>query len=194
MFEGNLCRYLSTTQDSEIGKNSTMSIEDLAEHLMHDAASPEQLDAVAYQFDLRGDRCRDRGHGDWEARWRDVATEARTAAAEARERLGAMPSRTTHPGFYDNRPATRPGLLDSDLFMPLAMRLHLGRETMAHACYEPDLRDGMVYSVGPTKLGYTYLTPSDGGRAFKLKTAILRGLMAMGRTEAVPLSALRKAA
>jgi len=195
MFEGNHCRYLKVGQDNQLyGMMGNRTIEELAEDFMFDAGTPEQLDALAYQMDLCATRCRSRDFHEAGDRWRDAASEARVAAAEARARLAALPSRATHPGFYDKRSATPPGHLDSDLFMPLAVRLHLGRETMAHAIYEPELRDGMVYSVGPTRLGYTFLTPADGGRAFKLKTGILRGLMAMGRTEAVPLSALRKAA
>lgn len=195
MFEANNCRYLSATEDNNVQRMlGTRSVEEFAAHMTCDAATPEQLDTLAIQFDYCAGRCRASGLDKAGSSWRKARNQARKLAQEARDRLARFPSRETHPGFYNNRPAARPGLLDSDLILPLVMKLHLDHETLGHALYEPPLENNEIYSVGPSKLGYTWLTSASDKYAIKIKTSILRGLIARGHVEAVPLSAAQQAA
>lgn len=196
MYEGRHCRYLRLDRDDNVQRQmGTRTIEEFALGMMTDAANPDQLDALAVQLGHCAARCRVAKSGEaFARRWDDVAALARAEAEAARARLAAQPSRDTHPGYYDNRPATPPGHLDSDLFLPLAIRVHLDRDEMIHAMYTPPLVNGQVYGVGKTQLGKTWLTNPATGRAFQISTGIMRGLIAMGRAEAVPLSAVKMAA
>ena len=48
---GQYCRSLSTTQDQAIHRNmGTRSIDEFVAHMRHDAATPAQLEALAFQF------------------------------------------------------------------------------------------------------------------------------------------------
>lgn len=191
MHTGRHCRTLSKTADQQIGRTmGNRSIDEFTADMANDAANPDQLDALAFQLLCAARSCRIRGVPEFARRWKEASRRVSTLTCQARARLAAIPTRQTHPGFFDRRSAGRPGCLDCDLFLPFAFRLHLGQPALAHATYEPELVDGAVYRVRGGRDLKTWLEPVDGGRTFPVANSLLRGLTTMGLIEALPLSAV----
>lgn len=194
MFNELFRKRFSTTQDQFLSRD--MGSRDADEAIAHwtmDAATPEQLDGLAFQLLCNARRCKTAGIPSaarrWKAGWRDV----RALADEARARLAANPSRASHPGFWNKRSVGRPGHLDGDLFLPLVARLDLGRPSVFTTSYAPHLLDGATYRIGSAhRQGRTYafFTPVDGGDGILVPTHLARGLQDLGRLVALPLSAV----
>ena len=196
MFEGNHCRYLSASTDQQFQRSvGTRTVEDFFHDMLMDAASPEQLDALSFQFLCVARRIKGLVPSEASKKWKTASKTAAGAAAAARERLAANPSRENHPGFFNHRSVGKPGHLDADLFLPLIARFDLGIPKLSAGIYEPDIEDGQTYSIGDSRDGKTWLTPAVAGkRAFPVRNATLRGLQNLGRIAALPLHAIRKAA
>jgi len=194
MFAGNDCRLLSATEDQFINRRmGTMSIDEHVSTWRMDAATPEQLDALAFQVLCCARRCSTKEHGrPWKDAWRTLTQDA----ANTRARLARHPSPQTHPGFFSKRSVGRPGHLDADLHLPLAFSLDLSgmpvREVYSGS-YQPTLREDVIYRVSASRDGYTWLTHSLP-TPIKVPTRTLRGLLSLGRMVAMPLSAVAKAA
>ncbi|QAY80371.1 hypothetical protein [Sphingosinicella sp. BN140058] len=183
MFEGRHCRYLSTTEDKQLHRQmGTRHLDEFIPAYVNDAASPEQLDALAFQLLCVARRCKTAGIKDtsrrWKQAWRDVSAEA----ASARARLANHPTQASAPHLFNKRTVGKPGHLDSDLRLPIFARLELGRDSIPVGIYEPDLRDGVTYAIGGSRSGKTWLTPADGAiRTSAVPTGMLRGLQQLGR-------------
>lgn len=194
MFNAHFARRFSTTQDQFLTRE--MGSRDLDESVSHwtlDAATPEQLDGLAFQLLCNGRRCKTSGVKDAGTRWKKASRAVAVLAAEARARLERNPSRDTHPGFWNNRSIGRPGHLDGDLFLPLVARTDLGRPSVFTTSYAPELIDGKVYTIRSAEQHgrtYAFFTPVDGGRGMLVPTHLARGLQDMGRLIALPLSAV----
>src|SRR3546814_11351049 len=79
--------------------------------MMVDAASPEQFDALAFQFLCVARRIKRVSGPEYAKAWKTASTAAASAAAAARIRLAANPSRESHPGFFNHRSVGKPGHL-----------------------------------------------------------------------------------
>lgn len=194
MFAGKDCRLLSATEDQFINRRmGMMSVDEHVSMWRMDAATPEQLDALAFQMLCCARRCSSKEHGrPWKDAWRSLTQEA----ADTRARLARHPSRDSHPGFFSNRSAGRPGHLDNDLFLPLAFTLDLSGMTVREVysgSYQPTLREDATYRVSASRDGFTWLT-NGLPTPIKVPNATLRGLLGLGRMVAVPLSTVTKAA
>lgn len=190
MIRGRYCRNLSTTRDDNIGR--LMGNRDLDEFLyvmVHDAADPQQLRALAHQLLMQARRISIK---EYRRRWKDAWREVLKQAEEAETRLATNPSRLTHPGFYSNRSVGRPGTLWDDLYLPLVFRLDLsgyGREGLFTGSYSDPLPNGTICRTGVLRSGDIHLT-TDGGRHVKVNVEDLRCLQDLGRLVAMPLSAM----
>jgi hypothetical protein len=201
MFEGRFCSYMSDKTDQFISRQVGMrSPKEFIADYRADAASPAQLDALAFQFLCVARRIKAIGKGTISGTvqskiWKDGWEATVKDAAEARARLEAQPNRETHPGFFNHRSVGKPGHLDSDLYFPHVARFDLGVEKISAGIYEPDIINGAVYTIGGSRDGKTWITPVDGnGREFPVQNKVLRGLQNLGRIVALPLSAAKKAA
>lgn len=194
MFNGSFARRFSTTQDQFLTREmGNFDLDEAVAHWTMDAATPDQLDGLAFQLLCNGRRCRTLGLKDAGARWKKASKATALLATEARARIATNPSRDTHPGFWDKRSIGRPGCLDSDLFLPLVARVDLGRPTMHVQSYSPELIDGAVYAIrGAQQHGRTYafFSSVEEGTGIFVPTHLARGLQNMGRLVALPLSAI----
>jgi hypothetical protein len=198
MFEGSFCRSLSATQDQQLQRRmGNMSRDETIEHWLRDAASPDQIEALAFQLLCIARRCKTAGihpaAREWKAAWKRL----NEMAARARARVAELPTRTSAPELYNRRSVGKPGCLDSDLFLPLSARLNLagsGYEQIPVGVYEAPLLDGATYDIGGSRLGYTWVTRRGTDRASKVPNCTLRGLQALGRLEPVEPQARRQAA
>ena len=189
MFHGSLCHYISPTEDQWIGRNmGSMTLEEYAEHLMTDATRPEHLDAIAFQFLCMQRRLKTMGLAEGSARWKAQRIVAETLAAEARARLAEVPNTDTHPGFFDRRSATPPGMLHCDMHLPFAFSVDLGQPTMSTGIYEPVMVNGETYKVVGCRNLKAVIEPASGGRALSLDLRTFQALTRLGRIRAVPLS------
>src|SRR3546814_11884961 len=117
MFEGNHCRYFSASADQQIQRSvGSRSIDEFFFDMMVDAASPEQFDALAFQFLCVARRIKRVSGPEYAKAWKTASKAAASAAAAARIRLAANPGRESHPGFFNHRSVGKPGHLDCDLF------------------------------------------------------------------------------
>ncbi len=202
MFEGSRCSYLSASVDQHLQRSvGTRSLEEFFQDMLADAASPEQLDALAFQFLCVARRIKGIKGCTSATLWKEASKTAAAAATAARDRLAANPSRESHPGFFNHRSVGKPGCLDSDLFLPFVVQFNLGIPKLSAGIYEPDIEDGAIYTISTvyspsaSRDGKTWITPVDPGkRAFPVRNATLRGLQNLGRLVALPLKAAKKAA
>jgi len=197
MFQGSLCRTLSTTQDMHINRRSSQPIDDFIDHWIHDAANPDQLDAVAFQLLCCARRCRTNGAHKPARTYKDGWRLATDMAAKARARLAEMPTRESSPHLYNSRSVGKPGCLDSDLFLPFAVRVNLaglGVEQVATGCYSAPLLDGATYDIGGSRFTKIWVTRRGTGHASEMTIRLLRGLRDMGRLVPVEREASLKAA
>jgi hypothetical protein len=198
MYQGQYCRWMSSTQDDQIQRSmGSRDIDEFVAHMEMDASGPDQLDALAHQLLCCARRCKTAGFKPQAKEWKTASIDVAEKAAQARARLAANPSRETHPGFWDKRSIGRPKCLDSDLFLPLLARLDLGRPTMHVASYTPELVDGATYRLRPAQQNGRAMVAfmrEDGAQAILAAPSLARGLQAMGRLVALPLSALKMAA
>lgn len=194
MYHGSFCRLLSATEDQFIQRRiGSGTVADAITDWRLDAATPAQLDALAFQLRCCIDRSTDAFLSEpWIAGLADVERDA----ADARARLARHPSRTSHPGFFSNRSVGRPGLLDDDLFLPLAFELDLSGQRVPEVfsgSYQPTLREGVLYRTRGSRDGFTWLE-WDLPTAIKVSNNTLRMLLNLGRIVARPLSAMQRAA
>ena len=196
MLSGDRCRYLSATEDQQIMKNrgGGVTLAEVVDDYRFDAATPEQLDALAFQLLCYQRRVNHRDDKRFWKKQREDGHGRRRGRARA-------PRRASEPGqpprFFSSRSVGKPGHLDCDLFLPLAFRLDLSGLPVAEVytgCYSPTLREGVVYRPQASRLGETWLA-HELPTAIKVRNNTLRGLLTMGRMVAAPLSAsLPKAA
>lgn len=193
MFEGRFCSVLSATADQQLQRQmGTRTIEDCIATWHSDAASPQQLDALAFQLLCLARRVKACRFADRAKIWKKASIAATNEASAARARISSQPNRETHPGFFNNRSVGKPQHLDCDLFLPLVARFDLGMPRLSAGMYEPDIQDGEIYSIGKSRDGKTWLTPADQAlRAFPVDNRTLRGLQDLGRLVALPLSAIK---
>src|SRR3546814_4842025 len=90
MFEGNHCRYFSASADQQIQRSvGSRSIDEFFFDMMVDAASPEQFDALAFQFLCVARRIKRVSGPEYAKAWKTASKAAASAAADARIRLAA---------------------------------------------------------------------------------------------------------
>src|SRR3546814_16199027 len=104
--------------------------------MMVDAASPEQFDALAFQFLCVARRIKRVSGPEYAKAWKTASKAAASAAAAARIRLAANPSRESHPGFFNHRSVGKPGHLDCDLFFHHVAKFDLGIKNGRASCRE----------------------------------------------------------
>jgi len=194
MYNAHFARRFSATEDQFLTRDmGSRGLDEAVAHWTMDAATPDQLDALAFQLLCNGRRCKTVGIKEAAAAWKKASKDVATLAAEARARVAANPTRETHPGFWSNRSIGRPGCLDSDLFLPLVARVDLGRPTVFTTSYAPELVDGTVYSIRSAEQHgrtHAFFIPVTGGQGMFVPTHLARGLQNMGRLIALPLSAV----
>lgn len=197
MFEGNLSRRLSVKEDMHINRMSNQPIDALIDHFILDAASPEQLDGVAFQLLCCARRARTHGSAKVARTYKDGWRLATDMAAKARARLAEMPTRESAPELFNPRSVGRPGCLDSDLFLPFSVRVNLAGlpiEQVVTGCYSAPLQDGAVYDIGRGRFDRIWLTRRSTGHCSDMAIRKLRGLRDLGRLIPVEREAARQAA
>lgn len=199
MYNAHFARRFSATEDQFLTRDmGSRDLEEAVAHWTMDAATPDQLDALAFQLLCNGRRCRTMGIKEAASAWKKASRAVALLATEARTRVAANPTRETHPGFWNNRSIGRPGCLDSDLFLPLVARVDLGRPTMHVASYTTQMVDGRVYTIRPSiqnARACAYFSPVDRADiGMFVPSHLARGLQDMGRLIALPLSAIPKLA
>lgn len=197
MFEGHLSRRLSVKQDMHINRMSSQPIDAMIDHFILDAASPEQLDAVAFQLLCCARRCKPHGSSKMARTYKDGWRLATDMAAKARARLGELPTRESDPHLFNPRSVGKPGCLDSDLFLPFSARVNLAGlpiEQVVTGCYSAPLVDGATYDIGGGRFGKIWVTRRGTGHASEMAVQKLRGLRDLGRLVPVEREAARQAA
>lgn len=197
MFGTNRCRHLSATIDQTIERQlGSLSLDDAITHWICDAGSPEQFDALAFQFLCTARRMKTKGLKAGAAKWKAAWRRATEMAAQARARIAALPDRATAPALFNHRSAGRPGCLDADLFLPHAFRIDMTgavRPTVYTGSYSPPLAEGKIYDVHGSRLGETWITPRGSQHPFKMRNDTLRSLRDLGRLVPVAGQAARAA-
>lgn len=193
MHEGRYCRYIRSAggivNRPDMG---TMDMQDYVEHMFHDAASPQQLEDLADQCLDMARRLKTSGINDRAADWKKQWQRFKQEAADARDRLARFPSETSHADFFMKRTVGAPGLLYDDVRLPKFLQVHLPVDEVSVGIYETRLKNNVVYRVEGIRDCAAWLEPvgQEDVPAYKRVVSkvpgqMLRGMLALGRIEAV---------
>jgi hypothetical protein len=203
-----LVSYMSTTVDEHVGRHmGQMDVEEFVRHLVRDATRPEHLDALAFQLLCMQRRLKTANARESSrlgsttffleaaAQWKAQRLLVEAHAAEARARIAAAPSRLTHPGFFDGRGATRPGMLYHEVHLPHAFVLDLDADqpAVSTGVYSSPLVADETYRVRSCRDMKAWVDRASGGGPVAVELRLYQALAGMGRVRAVPLSAFMAA-
>jgi len=167
-------------------------MDEYVQHMLYDASNPQQIEDLADQCLEMARRLKTAGMKSHAKKWKDAWQLCKIKASEAHERIAKFPTVESHPDFFMAKTVGNPGQLYDNLRLPKYLRFHLdGRETSV-GIYEKLVRENIVYRVSGIRSLTVYLEPigqddiPNYSRTVNTVPAnMLRGMMALGRIEAI---------
>lgn len=173
MFTGKFLKTFSCSDDQTIERLvGDWGMEEFVGASLLDAATPEQLDALAFQLRTAAPRQKDMDA------WLAQAAAVEQEAASVRERTAAILSYADKPELFVRVPSEE---ADAQ-YLPRYVQFDLGRPLLALGFTSDYIWDGAHYRLSPLESGFTEITPmKEGASEFRVPTNRLIGLQSLGR-------------